>query len=254
MQRPHGNIRLYLPLPLQSGTAVRLEGRNAHYLGTVMRAGPGTFLRVFNEQDGEWQATLGAPHKRSWEALIEGQTRPAAPEPGPVIALGSIRRERMELATEKATELGAQGIQPLLTERTAHRHPSPERLRAIAIEAAEQCGRMTIPEIATAEHLAGFIERQPVHHRVFLLDLTPSAIPLAAALEAWQRDAPLSPAVTFIIGPEGGWSEPEINRVLRLPAAVPVSLGPRVLRSETAAMAALACYQAFVGAGPAPTS
>lgn len=254
MPRPHGNIRLYLPSRLLCGTTIRLDGRSAHYLGAVMRAAPGTPLRMFNEQDGEWQARLSAQHKRCWEALIERQTRPAAAEPGPVIAVGSIRRERMELAVEKATELGVQRIHPLLTERTAHRHPSPERLRAIAIEAAEQCGRLTVPEIAAAEPLAAFLDAQPRDQRLFLLHPDPSAVPFAVAVGGSWRDPPTPAGLTFLIGPEGGWSEQEVDRVLRVPDAVPLSLGPRVLRSETAVIAALACYQAIAAAVPSPTS
>jgi 16S rRNA (uracil1498-N3)-methyltransferase len=254
MPRPHGNIRLYLTSRLLCGTTIRLEGRSAHYLGTVMRAEPGMPLRVFNEQDGEWQATLSGQHKRCWDALIETQTRPATAEPGPTIAVGSIRRERMELAVEKATELGVQRIQPLLTERTAHRHPSPERLRAIAIEAAEQCGRLTIPEIAAAGPFAAFLDGQPRDQRLFLLHPSPSALPFAIAIGGWRRDHPAPPPMTFLIGPEGGWSEQEVERVLRLPDAVPVSLGPRVLRAETAVIAALACYQAIIAAAPSPIS
>jgi 16S rRNA (uracil1498-N3)-methyltransferase len=210
-----------------------LEEAQSRYLGTVMRRGVGDRLRLFNGRDGEWQARIVTLGKRG--ALVEAEVllRLQAPEPDHWLLLSIVKREALEWAVEKATELGVAAIHPLVTARSQPGRPNPERLRAIAVEAAEQCERLTVPAIHPPRPLEDLLRNWPAGRS------------LVAAIERGD-DAPPAPEpdqAALLIGPEGGFDPKELDAMRRLPFLVPASLGPRILRAETAAIVGLALLQ-----------
>jgi 16S rRNA (uracil1498-N3)-methyltransferase len=210
-----------------------LDEPRARYLGTVMRRGVGDRLRLFNGHDGEWQARITTLGKRGALAEAEVLLRPQAPEPDHWLLLSIIKREALEWAVEKATELGVAEIHPIVTARSQPARPNPDRLRAIATEAAEQCERLTVPVIHPPRPLDAALRDWPDGRR------------LIAAIER-GTDAPPAPetgAAALLIGPEGGFDPKELDAMRRLPFLVPASLGPRILRAETAAITGLALLQ-----------
>jgi 16S rRNA (uracil1498-N3)-methyltransferase len=225
-------IRLHVDVELAAGAVLPLDAPRAHYLARVMRARHGDVVRLFNDRCGEWRAEL-AVAKRAVAATVLDRVRPPAPEPGPVLAMAAIKRAKLELVVEKATELGAAAIHPLATARGVVDRLNQARLEAIATEAAEQCERLTVPAIAPLVALDAFLAQRRGER------------PLYAALE--RADAPRlvvalerAGAGDLLIGPEGGWSDAERAALAAAPVVVPVSLGPRILRAETAAVAGLA--------------
>jgi 16S rRNA (uracil1498-N3)-methyltransferase len=210
-----------------------LEDAQARYLGTVMRQAPGDPLRLFNGRDGEWRARIVTIGKRGALLACETLLRAQAPEPDLWLLLSIIKREALEWAVEKATELGAAEIHPVITARSQPARPNPDRLRAIATEAAEQCERLTVPLIHPPRPLDAALRDWPPERR------------LIAAIER-GADAPPAPetgAGALLIGPEGGFDPRELDAMRRLPFLVPASLGPRILRAETAAIVGLALLQ-----------
>jgi 16S rRNA (uracil1498-N3)-methyltransferase len=229
-------IRLHTPAELAAGARPSLDARAAHYLAKVMRAKSGDVVRLFNARDGEWRAQL-AVAKRDVAATVLERVRPAVGEPGPVLAIAAIKRARLELVVEKASELGVAAIRPLATARSVVDRINRERLTAIATEAAEQCERLTVPTIGELGPLEAFLAERAAERT--------GALPLYAALE--RGDAPgFAAAVAahgpgdLLIGPEGGFAAAERTALAAAPGVVAVSLGPRILRAETAAIAGLA--------------
>ncbi len=222
------SIRLYIPDLPAPGEAFSLPDAQAHYLANVMRLGEGDSLRVFNGQAGEWRATVSKISRKA--AMLEAgeQTRPPAPEPDAWLCFALLKRQKTDLVVEKATELGVSVIQPIITARTNADHVNLERLRAIAIEAAEQCERLHVPEIREPRPVMKLMAEWP-------------ARPLFVADE--RRSSPLlGPAAgpsAIMIGPEGGFTDPELEAIARTPLITRVSLGRRILRAETAAIAGL---------------
>jgi 16S rRNA (uracil1498-N3)-methyltransferase len=210
-----------------------LDEARSRYLGAVMRRAVGDRLRLFNGRDGEWQARIVTLGKRGALAEAEALLRPQAAEDDHWLLLSIIKREALEWAVEKATELGVAEIHPIVTARSQPARPNPDRLRAIAIEAAEQCERLTVPEIHAPRPLAAALRDWPAGRA------------LVAAIERGE-DAPLAPQggqAALLIGPEGGFDPKELDAMRRLPFLVPASLGPRILRAETAAIVGLASLQ-----------
>ncbi len=210
-----------------------MEEPQARYLGSVMRRTVGDRLRLFNGRDGEWRARIVTLGKRG--ALLEAETRlrPQAAEPDLWLLLSVIKREALEWAVEKATELGAAELHPVITARSQPARPSPDRLRAIATEAAEQSERLSVPLINPPRPLDALLRDWPADRR------------LVAAIERGD-DAPPAPEngpAALLIGPEGGFDPRELDAMRRLPFLVPASLGPRILRAETAAIVGLALLQ-----------
>jgi 16S rRNA (uracil1498-N3)-methyltransferase len=209
-----------------------------------MRLGAGDAVLLFNGRDGEWEARVAETGRRRASLTVERRVRPQAPEPDPWLAFAPIKRGRLDLLVEKAVELGAARLIPVLTGQTAAARVNVPRLKAIAAEAAEQCGRLSVPEIAEPAALESLVAGWPGERRLLVLDESGGGRPIAEAL-AGAAAAP--PAPGFLVGPEGGFRASELDLLRRLPFVVPVSLGPRVLRAETAAVAALACWQALAG-------
>lgn len=225
--------RIHLPEALAEGAELALTPAQAHHLGTVLRRAPGSELRAFNARDGEFAAVLGALRKDRGALRVGGRLRAPAPAPELRALIAPLKRDAMDWAVEKAAELGATRILPVLTRRAITGHVNTERLAAIARAAAEQCERLSVPEIAGL---------RPLHA---VLDAWEGA-PLLVAAE--RRDAPplhallagLGPPAGLLVGPEGGFERAELDDLARRPFVSLASLGPRILRAETALVAGLA--------------
>lgn len=221
---------------LEAGAALPMREDQAHYLGNVLRRGVGDGVRLFNARDGEWQAVIESLHKRGRGGLRIGTlARAPAHEAGPLLLFAPVKRDATDLVVRMATELGVSGLQPVLTGRTNTTRVNVDRLRAIAIEAAEQCERMSVPSVADPKRLDDLLAAWPADRR------------LGAAIERLSGDArarDTAPADALLIGPEGGFTASELDGLRACPFVTLLSLGPRILRAETAAIAGLACLQA----------
>lgn len=229
---------------LGPGAAVGLAPEQAHYLRSVMRLGVGAPLALFNGRDGEWQARIEALGKGWASCAVERQLRPQAGEADVWLVFAPIKRARIDFIAQKATELGVSGLWPVFTRHTAMSRVNLERLRANAVEAAEQSARLTVPEIREPVTLDEALVRWPAERRILLCDESGGGVPIAEALAvSGAKPAPWA----VLIGPEGGFSPAELDRLRKLPIVTAVGLGPRLLRADTAALAALACWQALAG-------
>ena len=233
---PKSLPRLFVRHPLSEGVAVDLDGAQANYLGNVLRLGVGAELLVFDGGSGEWLARIVETGKKRMTLTVGLRTRGPETIPDVRLAFAPVKRAQTDWLVEKATELGAAGLQPVMTQRTVAERVKLERLEAIAIEAAEQCGRTRLPEIMEPVTLKQLLTASD--RRLYFADET-GGEPAAHAFAA-------GPA-TILIGPEGGFTEEERALVRAAPGSMPISLGPRILRAETAALAALAAYMAVAG-------
>jgi 16S rRNA (uracil1498-N3)-methyltransferase len=243
--KPEAGTRLYVEAPLSPSAVVEIGADRAHYLRDVLRLKPGAALRLFNGRDGEWRAAVGKLTKSGCTLAVEVQTRPQSPAPDLWLVFAATKRAAIDLVAEKATELGVIRLQPLMTQHTHVDRVNIERLRAIAIEAAEQSERLTVPEISPPQDLAKLLADWPAARRSLVCAEGGAAQPIATALSAYERDT--TPSWAIFIGPEGGWSAAELDAFGKNPIFTPVGLGPRILRAETAALAAIACWQAILG-------
>jgi 16S rRNA (uracil1498-N3)-methyltransferase len=233
--------RLFVPADLATGQTVALEARAAHYLCDVLRLGPGAEIALFNGRDGEYGARLDKQGKRVILEVL-ARRRAQRAEPDVWVLFAPVKRARIDLIVEKATELGAMRLIPVLTRRTNVARVNRARLGAIAIEAAEQCERLSVPAVDEPAPLDAVLARWPAERTLFAADETGAAPPLGAALAA---HAPGPWAV--LIGPEGGFAPPELDALRQFQFVTPVGLGPRVLRADTAVTAALAVVQSWIG-------
>lgn len=234
--------RLYVKSPLAAGAALSLTADQAHYLGNVLRLKPGDQILLFNGIDGEWCAKLAAVGKKKAEATLEHQTRTQEPGPDLHYLFAPLKRARLDYMAQKATEMGANRLQPVLTRRTVAERVNTDRLRANAIEAAEQCSILGVPEVCEPQKLSKLLEGWDEERPLIFAD---EAAPTASPIEALTAQAPRPLAV--LIGPEGGF-EPEERELLRRQTyVIPLSLGPRVMRADTAAVACLALVNAVLG-------
>lgn len=244
MSEEPGKIRLFVEQALAAGAAVGLSPERAHYLRSVLRLSTGVSLRLFNGRDGEWQARLEELGKGWASCAVERRTRRQQPEPDLWLVFAPIKRARIDFVAQKATELGVSALWPVFTRLTAVGRVNVGRLRANAIEAAEQCERLSVPEVFAPAEIGALLGRWPAERRILLCDESGTGVPIAEALRA----APAGPAPwAVMIGPEGGFAADELDRLRNLPIVNAVGLGPRVLRADTAALAALACWQALAG-------
>jgi 16S rRNA (uracil1498-N3)-methyltransferase len=238
--------RLYAETALADGARVPMTPGQAHYLGAVMRRAAGDPVLLFNGRDGEWRARIDALRRGDGAFLLEERVRPPAPEPGPVLLFAPLKRDATDLVVRLATELGASALQPVLTERTNTPRINAERFHSIAVEAAEQCERLSVPAVRPLRRLfdvLGGWEREE-EGRVLLAAIEPwhEAGRQAGTVAAWRagQGAEAAGRCAVLIGPEGGFTAAELDALRARPFVVPVSLGPRVLRADTAAAAALA--------------
>lgn len=232
---PRSLPRLYVDQPLSLDAAILLQDKPAHYLANVLRLGEGAELLLFDGQSGEWQAAIEAAHKKKLVLRVQRQTRPSEDLPPLTLAFAPVKRAPLEWLVEKATELGVARLQPVITQRTVVERLNPDRLLAIAIEAAEQCGRTRLPELPSPIKLDALLAAPP--GRILFADET-GGQPLTQAAQPGPG--------TILTGPEGGFTPEERDRILAA-GATGVGLGPRILRAETAALAAVSLYMAAAG-------
>ena len=244
--------RLYVDSALVANTVAPITPEQTHYLQHVMRLKTGDTVRLFNERDGEWRASIHAISKRAMEIILHQQIRAPQPEPDLWLCCAPIKKNHFTFMLEKATELGVTAIHPLLTARTQVRDVNVERSRAIAIEAAEQSERLSIPAIHPPVSLRQMIATWPHDRTMIVCAELGDAAPIHAALTA--RITPTA-KVAIVTGPEGGFAAEELAMLREVPSSVFVRLGPRILRADTAAIAALSVWQAVCGDWTsAPTS
>jgi 16S rRNA (uracil1498-N3)-methyltransferase len=223
---------------LGKGATVELNSAQANYLGNVMRLRPGAELLVFDGQTGEWLAQVAAAAKKRMTLSVARLTRAIEALPDVWLAFAPVKRSQTDWLVEKATELGAARLLPVITQRTIADRVKLERLEAIAIEASEQCGRTLLPGVGEPVSLKRLLAEHDPARRLYFAD-EGGGDPAAQAFEA-------GPAL-ILTGPEGGFTDDERALVRAAPNAIAISLGPRILRAETAALAALAAYMAVAG-------
>jgi 16S rRNA (uracil1498-N3)-methyltransferase len=235
--------RLFVDTALASGETVALERSQSNYLGNVLRLSAGETILVFNGRDGEWQASI-AGRKRPDSLEIVAQTRIQDRLPDLAYVFAPLKHARLDYMVQKAVEMGVSSLQPVLTRFTQVSRVNSERMRANVIEAAEQCGILSITDVAEPVTLDRYLTgRKPQRLLIFCDEAADSANPL----QALQSDAAASAGIDVLIGPEGGFAEEERALLLRQPQILRLSLGPRILRADTAAVAALALVQAALG-------
>lgn len=245
--------RLYHDAPLADGSAAALTSDQAHYLRVVLRRESGAELRLFNARDGEFAARLVEIGKKSAIAAIEARTRAPEEEPDIALLFAPVKRPAVETIIQKGAELGVRAFVPVLTDRTNAERVRVDRLRSIALEAAEQSGRLSVPEVQEPARLAELLLHWDRSRTLFYCDEGRDD-PLKEGGEPSERAPPLIDAAkasgrtaALLIGPEGGFSPDERGWLRGVDFVKPVSLGPRILRADTAAIVALALWQAIAG-------
>jgi 16S rRNA (uracil1498-N3)-methyltransferase len=233
-------IRLHVEQPLGEGQTVPLTRDQAHYLFGVMRKAVGDAVLVFNGRDGEWHAEVAEAGKRAGTLNVREQTAPQHYPPDLWLIFAPIKKARTDFIVEKASEMGAARILPVQTEFTNAERIRRDRLQAHAVEAAEQCGGTFVPRVCDLQKLGALLDNWPDGRRLMFCD---EALAGDGATLMASRGDPWA----ILIGPEGGFSENERARLAALPGAHPVALGPRILRADTAAVAALTVWQQALG-------
>ncbi|WP_079639510.1 16S rRNA (uracil(1498)-N(3))-methyltransferase [Sphingopyxis flava] len=244
---PASTPRLFIDQPLGAESALAIDGTAAHYLLHVMRAKTGDPLLLFDNRSGEWLASIAETGKRTLTVRIERQTRPLERVPDLWLCFAPVKKARLDWIIEKATELGVARLQPVITERTIVERVKRERIEAQIVEACEQCGRTALPELAEPVKLPQLLKDWPAERTLLFADEA-GGIPLTDA------GAPAPAAI--LTGPEGGFTDREREALLAHPAVRRIALGPRILRAETAAIAATGIWMAAYGdwgtSGPDP--
>jgi 16S rRNA (uracil1498-N3)-methyltransferase len=234
--------RLFIDHPLKAGETVALDRDQSNYLGNVLRLASGESILVFNGRDGEWQAAI-AGRKRPDTLTLITRTRPQDRLPDVAYIFAPLKHARLDYVVQKAVEMGAASLQPILTRHTQVSRVNTERMRANVIEAAEQCGILSLAEVAEPMALDRYLgQRAAQRLLVFCDEAADVADPLAAL-----KDGTGPNGIDVLIGPEGGFAEEERALLLKQPNILRLALGPRILRADTAAVAALALVQAALG-------
>jgi 16S rRNA (uracil1498-N3)-methyltransferase len=236
--------RLFVDSPLRQGERVALDRGQANYLLNVLRLKNGGSVLIFNGQDGEWRAEVSVEGRKSADLVCVEQTRAQSPQPDLVYAFAPLKHARLDYMVQKAVEMGAGVLQPVITRRTQSSRVNLERMRSNAIEAAEQCGILTIPEVREEENLERFLKGLERDRVLVFCDEDAS---VANPVEALAKLGNKPSGVAVIVGPEGGFTDQERALVAAHERCVRVSLGPRILRADTAAVAALAIVQSVLG-------
>jgi 16S rRNA (uracil1498-N3)-methyltransferase len=234
--------RLFIEAPLATGAELELSPAHAHYLINVLRSKGGEHVLVFNGRDGEWRAELFEATRKRAKIRLEARTRPQIGGPDLHYLFAPLKRARLDYLAQKATEMGASLLQPVITRHTVAERVNVERLHANAIEAAEQCGILRVPEIGEPQTLAKLLADW---NEKRLLVFADEEAPCASPLDALNSHA--SGPLAVLIGPEGGFAADERALLMQQRQIVPVSLGPRVMRADTAAVACLALVNAVLG-------
>jgi 16S rRNA (uracil1498-N3)-methyltransferase len=235
--------RLFIDAALREGERVALERNQSNYLGNVLRLSAGESILVFNGRDGEWQAQIEG-RKRPDGLSIIARTRPQDRLPNIAYVFAPLKHARLDYMVQKAVEMGASRLQPVLTRHTQVSRVNVERMRANVIEAAEQCGILSLAEVAEPVALDRFLEKRETSRLLVFCD---EAAGIGNPIEALQQGLSATERIDVVIGPEGGFAEEERALLLRQPRTLRLSLGPRILRADTAGVAALALVQAALG-------
>ncbi|MBV2360160.1 16S rRNA (uracil(1498)-N(3))-methyltransferase [Thalassococcus sp. CAU 1522] len=234
-------VRLYVEHPLGAGQPVPLSREQAHYLFGVMRLSPGDAVALFNGQDGEWRAEVAEAGKRGGVLTCATQTAPQSGPPDLWLCFAPIKKARTDFIVEKAVEMGARRIVPMQTDFTNSERIRQDRLQAHAVEAAEQCGAVFVPEVAGLQRLDRLLDGWDEGRQILFCDEAQAGAAMALP------DEPTTQPWAIFIGPEGGFSDAERARLRALPFARTIALGPRILRADTAAVAALTLWQDRLG-------
>lgn len=240
---PGGKLRLFVEQPLGQGARVAPSAAQSHYLLHVMRARVGDPVSLFNGHDGEWLGQIAESTRRDCVLTCERKTQKQTTDDDLWLVFAPIKKTPADYVTQKATELGVSVLQPVFTRRTVVRRVNAERMRANAIEAAEQSGRLTVPEIREPLELSRLVQEWPRNRNLLFCD-EGGAPPILQSLANTRNGL-----WAVLTGPEGGFDDDERTLIRALPATVPVSLGKRILRADTAALASLAIWQAQRGKG-----
>ncbi len=235
--------RLFIDVPLREGARIALERNQSNYLGNVLRLGSGESILVFNGRDGEWRAEIEG-RKRPAGLSIVSRTRPQDRLPDIAYVFAPLKHARLDYIVQKAVEMGASKLQPVLTRHTQVSRVNSERMRANVIEAAEQCGILSLADVAEPVALDRFLGAR---QQARLLVFCDEAVEVTDPLQALQQGLAGLDGIDILIGPEGGFAEDERALLLRQPRTLRLSLGPRILRADTAGVAALALVQAALG-------
>jgi 16S rRNA (uracil1498-N3)-methyltransferase len=235
--------RLFVDAALREGERIALERNQSNYLGNVLRLSAGETILVFNGRDGEWRAAIEG-RKRPDGLSIVARTRPQDHLPDIAYVFAPLKHARLDYMVQKAVEMGASRLQPVLTRHTQVSRVNSERMRANVIEAAEQCGILSLAEVAEPVALERYLEKRET---IRLLVFCDEAADISNPIEALQQGLTAAEGIDILIGPEGGFAEEERALLLRQPRTLRLSLGPRILRADTAGVAALALVQAALG-------
>ncbi len=234
--------RLFVPHDLAVGVAFDADRNQSHYLAHVLRMAEGSELLVFNGRDGEWSAQVASVGKKAVRLAVAGQTRPQSPAPDLVYAFAPLKVGRLDYLVQKAVEMGAGVLQPVITQHTQMTKPSLDKIEANVIEAAEQCGVLAVPAVRPPLKLERLLGEWDRDRRLIFCDEDSETDNPLAALQAIGKTK-----LGLLVGPEGGFSDDERRMLRALPFVTAIPLGPRILRADTAAVAALAVIQATVG-------
>lgn len=235
-------VRLFVSQPLSEGASITLPRESSHYLIEVMRMQAGDAVAVFDGANGEWEAVIDDPHRKQAKLTAMQQLRPQELVPDLWLLFAPIKHGRIDFIAEKACELGVAEVKPVITQRTIVSRVPVDRLRANMVEAAEQCGRTALPGISEPVQLDRLLANWPQDRALLFCDET-GGVPMLEALKDRPRGAPAA----ILIGPEGGFTDAEREKIRAIPSAIALSLGPRILRADTAAVAAITLWQATQG-------
>jgi len=235
--------RLFIDGPLSAGATVGLDRSQSNYLGNVLRLSAGKSVLVFNGRDGEWQAAI-AGRKRPDNLTVVTRTRQQDHLPDVAYVFAPLKHARLDYMVQKAVEMGAASLQPVVTRLTQVSRVNSERMRANVIEAAEQCGILSLAEVAEPVPLERYLDKREARRLLVFCD---EAADVADPLQALKRAQTALHGIDVLIGPEGGFAEEERALLLRQPIILRLALGPRILRADTAGVAALALVQAALG-------
>ncbi|WP_343560309.1 16S rRNA (uracil(1498)-N(3))-methyltransferase [Kiloniella sp. b19] len=240
--------RIHCPEKLSLKASITLGPDDAHHLRSVLRLSPGKLVALFNEHDGEWIGEIESLSKANGTVLLKGQSREAAGEPDVWLVFAPIKKQSVDFMVEKACELGCSRLVPVFTRFTNSSRVNTARLRTNSKEASEQCERLSVAEVAEPVSFDQLLASWPEGRQLLVCAEFGEAEPIQVALERKRQESGTG-QWAILIGPEGGFAQSELEALRKLPYVTPVGLGPRVLRADTAAVAALACWQAVLGDG-----
>ncbi len=240
-------IRLYVKDDLGTGDVLEIKASQFHYLKNVMRLAAGAEIALFNGRDGEYRAEITDTSKRSLRVKLLAQSRSQTDDPDIWLIFSPLKKTRLDMIVEKATELGVAKLVPVITDHTNVERVKTDRLHANAIEAAEQCRRLTVPQIAEPDSLPSLLDNWDSSRRLLVMDETASTTGDSISITELSISNNRRHCDAILIGPEGGFSPSELDLLGNLPFVTKISLGGRILRAETAALAALALWQELIG-------